>query len=258
MSETSGRRLRAWLLLALEGLDGSAPRRDVHALVKKLFGDEFSHEDRAPRQGRRGEPAWQNNLDSLYDKMKKTGHLKPSTHGGNWTLDDPGLLELLALSPVKNIQEPVAESSLMEDFKPKDSTDYLSHVRGQVLIKTREHELVLKSYGEAIAATGWKPITSVHPRDLELHRDDTVCLVEVKMVYKGNATHAVREAVAQLLEYRHFHYAADSQPVILAVFSESVGAAYVRYMQSLGVASVWRTTEGWNGSSMAAGGDLVP
>lgn len=261
VSETSGPRLRAWLLLALEDLGGSGQRPAVHGRVEQLFGGSFTHEDRAARvvSGVPREPAWRNNLDSLYDRMKKSGHLQTVPRGGPWTLARSGEQELLALTPPgTSARVPVAEADLLRDFKPSDSTDYLSHVRGQVLVKSRSHEDVLMSYGSTIVRHGWAPTTSVHPRDLELHRGDDVCLGEVKVVYKGNATHAVREAVAQLLEYRHFHYPGGVSPVLLAIFSEAIGDAFVDYLGVLGIASVWREGLSWRGSQQATWLALVP
>lgn len=260
VAETSGLKLRSWLLLALEDLGGSGPRQAVHSKVEQLFGDQFTSDDIAPRVGRRGEAAWRNNLDSLYDRMKKSGHLETVAARQPWTLAQPGSQEVLALAPVTtSAPPPVDEDALLANFKPGDPTAYLAHLRGRILLKPRTHEDVLDAYGRGIARRGWAPTTAVHPRDLELQRgNDDVCLAEVKMVYNGNAARAVREAVGQLLEYRHFHYAPDARPVLLAVFSEPVGAAFTAYLQSLGIASVWRDGSAWAGSQKATRLDLVP
>lgn len=260
VTETSGAKLRSWLLGAMSDLGGSGPRQAVHSKVEELFGDEFTADDIAARVGRAGgEAAWRNNLDSLYDRMKKSGHMETLPARSPWTLAPSGTREALALAPrAPKVLPAIAESDLLSDFKPKDSGDYLSHVRGRVLVKSRSHEQVLRDYGTAIVRHGWAPSTSVHPRDLELRRGNEVCLAEIKVVYKGNATHAVREAVGQLMEYRHFHYSEDLRPVPLAVFSEAVGDGFVAYLQALGIAVVWQHGAAWRGSTKATRLGLVP
>src|SRR4051812_36621596 len=69
VTETHGEILRRWLLTAVRDLGGAAPRKQVHTRVDELFGRDFTTEDLAPRVGRGGEPAWRNNLDSLYDRL---------------------------------------------------------------------------------------------------------------------------------------------------------------------------------------------
>jgi hypothetical protein len=96
----------------------------------------------------------------------------------------------------------------------------LVYIAAAVQVKVREHEALLADYGNAMAAVGWRPITRVHPRDLELSRAGETWLAEVKMVYGGRVTSAVREALAQFLAYRYFFYQAVPQPGLLAVFSE--------------------------------------
>jgi hypothetical protein len=94
MSETTGGTLRRWLLAAVADLDGMAQRAEVHARVENLYGDKFTAQDRAPRSGRPAqEPAWRNNLDSLYDRLKKQGVMLPSKARDPWRLSDIGLKE---------------------------------------------------------------------------------------------------------------------------------------------------------------------
>lgn len=83
MTESSRAIVRRWLFTAVVDLGEQAYRRQVHARITHLFGDEFSAEDMRPRVGRRGEAAWQNNVDSLYDQLKHRGEMLPSTRGGD-------------------------------------------------------------------------------------------------------------------------------------------------------------------------------
>jgi hypothetical protein len=143
------------------------------------------------------------------------------------------------------------------DFRPKDDSDYVAHVEGRELTKTRRHEAVVRQFGEFAAARGLVPSTTEHPRDLVLRREGEEWLVEVKVVYRGNATEAVRAALGQLYTYRHFLYVQPTDVRLLAVFSEPIGGAYAEFLESCAVASVWKANDGWNGSPRAVVGGLV-
>jgi hypothetical protein len=88
---------------------------------------------------------------------------------------------------------------------------------------------------------------------LVLEKSGVEWLVEVKMLYNGNAAEAVRAAVGQLFDYRHFFYIVRGlpPPQLIGLFSEPVGGAYVEFLESLSIASVWRSSGSWVGSSGA-------
>ena len=225
----------------------------MHQRVEDLFGDEFSPEDTRPRAGREFEPAWRNNLDALYDRLKKRGVMLSLPARSPWQLADVGIAESNGLPLVVS-----DESNLLSNFKPKDASAYLVRLRGRVLRKERLHESLLASYGRAMYACGWRPVTTVHPRDLELRRQGEVWVAEVKLVYDGNATEAARAALAQLLEYRHFFYGPKGVTGMVAVFSEAIGGAHVELLESLGIASVWAVADGWAGGAIARRSGLIP
>ncbi|WP_432831429.1 hypothetical protein [Dactylosporangium sp. CA-092794] len=254
MAETGARVLRAWLLIALRELGDAAPRQAVHQAVATLFGDQFTDDDLAPRRGRAGaEQAWRNNLDSLYDRLKKERILLPSQRAQPWRLSPAGSTEASGLPEV-------GVGTLKPDgqFNPKGSGPYTANIAAAVQVKMREHEALLADYGRAVAAIGWRPVTTVHPRDLELSRAGKTWLAEVKMVYGARVTPAVREALAQLLAYRYFFYPAVPHPGLLAVFSEDPGGDNVGLLLSIGIASVWRSESGWEGCQAAIAAGLVP
>jgi hypothetical protein len=246
--------LRAWLLIALRELGDAAPRPTVHQAVQIIFGSQFTAEDVTPRRGRGGdEPAWRNNLDSLYDRLKRERVFLPSKRGEPWRLSPAGSAEASALPPVgAGALKPNGQ------FKPKNSSPYTANIAAAVQVKMREHEALLADYGHAVAALGWQPITTVHPRDLELSRAGETWLCEIKMVYGGRITSAVREAMAQLLAYRYFFYQSGPQPGLLAVFSEDPGGDNLGLLRSVGVASVWRQGPAWKGCQAAISVGLVP
>lgn len=133
-------------------------------------------------------------------------------------------------SPGRSAQ--AASSDPLENFHPKSDTDYRATLLGRELTKSRRHERLVRNYGEWQAARGWRPATE-HPRDLVLYSDSGTYLVEAKVVYRGNATEAVRAAAGQLLTYAYFLYPQDDQPNRVALFSEPVGSAYVDFLSRL-------------------------
>jgi hypothetical protein len=147
------------------------------------------------------------------------------------------------------------EASPLEHFKPKDAGDYRSTLMGGTIVKTRKHEALIGDYGEWALANGFRASTAEHPKDLVLRRGDAEWLVEGKVLYQGNATNATRAAIGQLFEYRRFLYSdAVVIPTLVALFTESVGDAYVALLTDLGIAAVWRDDGKWTGSA-AAGDD---
>ena len=148
-------------------------------------------------------------------------------------------------------------SDPLRQFAPKSDSDYVSHLTGKALVKSRRHETLVKEYGEHASSLGFSPATNVHPRDLTLVRNADEWLVEAKVVYRGNATNAVRDAIGQLLQYRHFLYASDSPVLLVALFTEPVGDAYVEFLSSVGIRSVWKAQGGWHGSATAKSEGLV-
>lgn len=139
-------------------------------------------------------------------------------------------------------------------FQPKDDSDYLAHIAAHTQRKQRRHERLIREFGEYAQERGLAPNTNVHPRDLTLALPDAECLVEAKVV--RSTTTAVREAVGQLLEYRHFLYKDCPPPRLLALFTDDI-QVYVPYLESLGIASVWKTPDGWAGSPSACAWGLI-
>jgi hypothetical protein len=144
------------------------------------------------------------------------------------------------------LQQPVDDP--LQDFKPKNSENYTAHLTGRVLAKTRRHERLIEQYGTWAAARGFLPSTKEHPKDLVLRRNGLEWLVEAKVLYQGNATDAVRAALGQLHAYRHFLYQ-QMEPQLVALFSEPIGDGYVAFLEACGIASVWKGSNGWAGST---------
>lgn len=157
-----------------------------------------------------------------------------------------------ARSPADAVQDALAQ------FKPKNDDAYTAAIKAQVQVRNRLHERLVADYGRAARTCGLTPATNVHPRDLTLTRKGHHWLVEVKIIYRGNATDAVRAVVGQLLQYRHFLYGPDGTVDLVAVFSENIGDAYVDFLETLGIRSIWRHGDAWKGSATAAREALFP
>jgi hypothetical protein len=143
-----------------------------------------------------------------------------------------------------------------ERFKPKSGADYVAEIERRSLTKSRRHEVLVREYGEWALAHGFSA-TTPHPRDLVLRAGGVEWLVEAKVVYAGDATAAVRAAIGQLLTYRYFFYPSSAPVLLLALFTESVGEAYVECLDRLAIAVVWREGGSWSGSSAAVSGGVA-
>ncbi|MBL1095991.1 MrcB family domain-containing protein [Streptomyces coffeae] len=157
------------------------------------------------------------------------------------------------------VSDPGAEFEGLDGFRPKDGGDYVAHIAQRTITVTRDHENLIDGFGRYIEPRGFVPITEkMHPKDLVLRRGGTEWLVEAKTVKRGNPTRAVREALSQLFEYRHFLYAQQErpEPYLLGLFTEDI-EAYAPYLEQRGIASIWKTVEGWAGSPMAVGWGMV-
>jgi hypothetical protein len=143
------------------------------------------------------------------------------------------------------------QSDPLAQFRPKDESDYIAHLAGRQLVKSRRHERLVREYGEWSQAQGFTASTTEHPKDLVLRRNGAVWLVEAKVLYRGNATEAVRAAVGQLFQYQFFLCNESAPTNLVALFSEPIGDAYADFLESLGIAAVWKEEGKWRGSARA-------
>jgi hypothetical protein len=142
----------------------------------------------------------------------------------------------------------IAKNTLL-GFRPRTDAEYVARMSKQRQERKPRHEGLINDFVELVASRGFEAHNiGVKPRDLVLRKGDTEWLVEAKIVYAGNVTKAVREAVAQLYEYRYF--CSDGDPRMLALFSEDI-YRFADYLETLNIGAVWRTTGGWRGTTSA-------
>ncbi|MEU6929161.1 DUF3578 domain-containing protein [Streptomyces sp. 2RAF24] len=153
----------------------------------------------------------------------------------------------------------------LSGFKEGNSGDYYTDVPGGRQRRGRLHEKLVKEFAEHAAACGYRPVNlNVDKRDLVLRRQNLHgqdWLVEAKTVPERKAYVAVREAVAQLLEYRHFYYRErdEQDPHLVALFSAPIGH-YAPYLETLGITAIWpseRCPGAWEGTSLTEQWELV-
>jgi len=251
--------LRDLIVLALGRLGGTARRADILAEMDRLFGGAFAVEDHEPVHTRQFEESWRNRASFERANMVRD-RLLVSRADGIWQLDRLGREHLDSLSGIPAL--PASRERIPADplrnFAPKDSSDYIARLAGRVLVKSRAHEELIRDYGLWAGSQGFRPLT-LHPRDLVLEHPEGEWLVEAKMLYDGNASEAARAAIGQLFDYRYFFYVVPGLPLpsLLALFSESIGGAYVEFLESLSIASVWRSAGSWAGSSSAVAAGLT-
>ncbi|MFJ2820883.1 MrcB family domain-containing protein [Streptomyces toxytricini] len=153
-------------------------------------------------------------------------------------------------------------------FKPRNSSDYIAHIAAHQQVKSRKHEELIKDFAAYISKRDYTPKNQhVHPKDLTLQPSDAErapapdgreWLVEAKVVRKGRADTAVREAIGQLREYSYFLYREKQLPAphLIALFSEDIGV-FAPYLEDQGISAIWQTADGWAGTSTAAAWGMV-
>ncbi|WP_185902761.1 MrcB family domain-containing protein [Streptomyces sp. WAC05292] len=153
-------------------------------------------------------------------------------------------------------------------FKPRNSSDYIAHITAHQQVKSRKHEELIEDFAAHISKRDYTPNNQhVHPKDLTLQQSDAEqapasdgpeWLVEVKVVRRGRADAAVREAIGQLREYSYFLYREKKLPAphLIALFSEDIGV-FAPYLEDQGIAAIWQTADGWAGTPTAAAWGMV-
>ena len=155
---------------------------------------------------------------------------------------EPGKIATPSMQQMTSTEDPLG------DFRPKNDADYVARIRGKVMVKSRRHETLVRQFGVWAQTQDYECSTAEHPIDLLLRRDGRTWLVEAEVVRQGRAAAAVREAVGQLFEYRHFLYPPGSAPEPIALFSEPIGDAFTSYLEGLGITVVWKDGSQWGAS----------
>jgi len=113
------------------------------------------------------------------------------------------------------------------EFKPKPETDYVAVVKGGVQRRSRNHERLVRVAAEYFKARGGN-VGTKHPLDLLMTSPFSI-IFEAKVRASVQPGFAIREAVGQLLEYRHFVGPRDALLCIL--LDANPGDQLVKYVE---------------------------
>ena len=121
-------------------------------------------------------------------------------------------------------------------FNPKNDRPYLVAIQATQQVRTRLHERIVRLTGEWLQSQGAE-VTTPHPRDL-LVSGPISAILEVKTTGARNPLFAIREAVGQLIEYRHFLGPEDA---LIGLVLDSAPQDYqVKYVEeTLGMLLLW-------------------
>ena len=153
-----------------------------------------------------------------------------------------------ALTALAEVLPPREAQPLSAGFKPKDASDYEAVIRGGTQRRSRRHEALVRSAGEFLEARGGI-VSTPHPIDL-LVEAATPVIIEAKTTRNRPVGFEVRDAIGQLLEYRHFIGPRDAELCILLDQEPSPDLiAFIEETLRIGLA--WWTQRGVSGGVWA-------
>lgn len=133
-------------------------------------------------------------------------------------------------------------------FHPKSEADYTAIISARVQHRTRSHEKLVRLTGEWFKSHG-VVIANPHPKDLQII-SPVSAIVEAKVVGRRDPLFAVREALGQLHEYRHFIGPHDAELAIL--LDAEPTTAVIRYVENhLHMSMLWLVDTDLSGGPLA-------
>jgi hypothetical protein len=225
------------LLLALGRLGGAPTKQEALVVVEEQIRERLSPDDWAPVGN--GEPHWQN--DTAWERNRLvTSGLVLNARRNEWRLSDAGWAEYTRLEVIAHAShEPIdTERSPTGHFKPKDDTEYVARMAKTVLVKSRSHETLVNNFAAWATKKGFH-VSNPNNQDLLLETTGRKWIVEAKVLYRGDAMSAARDALSQLFDYRYFLHDDDLSVGLVALFSESIGDAYAGLLTARGIEPVW-------------------
>ncbi len=146
-----------------------------------------------------------------------------------------------------------ANKSKAPIFAPKSSSDYETRSKSYVepQVRRRDHERLVKQFGEYASGRGFVPATNHHPIDLVLTSGDVEILVEVKILDWQHPAGGIRESIGQLFEYRKFLRSDWPATPLLAVYNFEPSAVFVELLTDLEISAAWRSGHTFERSPLA-------
>ena len=130
----------------------------------------------------------------------------------------------------------VSDKWTSAEFKPKADGDYIAVIKSAVQRRSRAHETLVRVAGELLQNAG-ATVATPHPRDLVMSAP-TQLIIEAKILGTRHPGFAIREAIGQLMEYRHFLGPHGAKLCIL--LDGNPGPALIAYVEEvLGFCILW-------------------
>lgn len=115
-------------------------------------------------------------------------------------------------------------------FAPKSEEEYVANIAASRQVKTRHHERLVRLAGEQLRALG-AAVSTPHPIDLLVTAPHQV-VFEAKAVGSRDPLLCVREAIGQLLVYRHFVLKDGKCPACI-LLNKPPGPAVVEFVEGV-------------------------
>jgi hypothetical protein len=145
-----------------------------------------------------------------------------------------------SLEPLAESTAPSVSTGTGPHFNPKNASDYVALLKGGIQRRTRGHEALVKFAGEALQELGAKVATQ-HPLDLVILEPLQV-IVEAKTTRGRSVGFAIRGAVGQLHEYRHF--IGPKSAHICVLLDSPPGPDFIAYVEDvLRLMLMWKQDE---------------
>lgn len=134
-------------------------------------------------------------------------------------------------------------------FEGKEIATHFRTIRTDKIEVTPLHENLIKEFVLVAEQFHWKAINkNIHPRDLILIKDEkTEVLVEAKVVSTRDAL-VVREAFAQLFEYKYKYHFEQNIPLV-ALFNREISHENMKMLDYYGIKSIYLNAGKWEGSA---------
>ena len=134
-------------------------------------------------------------------------------------------------------------------FEGKEIATHFRTMRTDKIEVTPLHENLIKEFVLVAEKFHWKAINkNIHPRDLILIKDqNTEVLVEAKVVSTRDAL-VVREAFAQLFEYKYKYHFEQNIPLV-ALFNREISDENMKMLDYYGIRSIYLNAGKWEGSA---------
>lgn len=141
----------------------------------------------------------------------------------------------------------------LQPFRPKADSAYVALTRQRVQKRGRKHETLVNDFSDWLAKRGLNPGRN---RAIDIGLTSPPVIVEAKMV--SNWPSAIRQAVGQLYEYRHFQVVPPKAKLVFLA-SEPVPEQWATYLEGdRDIAVAWRLDSDFHLTRAAAAAFGLP